>query len=404
MPRFKRTGKRNHPVENPKTRSDFVANLVLRDDQKTNRIRGTYYFAFWWTHLIAAFCLLASAISIISAAAAGFLKTDIYWTVAALRKNTAAPPEFFTDFEKINSAGLYWFFWIPLISGLFHFGLVMPAPLSRFLVQWWMTTKEYATHMRRLDEQNRYGEQNIDTNTFYFIWFEKNLLYGGSGLKHCFYGTSAAFFTVMVATLVGVTDFFLLSAVWLFTLFGFLNLWYMEYSHGHMARSAHHMAMKEVTELTGDEVPSGDITGDEGESTVFFDDKPQKREYTIEELVEAFQDRLMRLNTSWTPIVFTMISIFLPFILIIVYFSIMLAEDSGEVAWYVWTAVIYYIFYLIISITLVVCYHMDVAILADYLFLEMILSIIHVFAFVFIPLAVIFTPHADSHLYGIEVS
>jgi len=388
-----------HEPEPRKTRTGYT--LWIQGDSKAAKAeRQSYYRTFWWFHACSACILLASSIAIIITAAVGDLHTKVYITISALRKNPTPPPGLFTDFETIGDVHIFWFgIFIPLFCGvLYHLPLAIYGLPIRLFRTATMTNKEYIQFEDDYKNGvvNNYGVLEWDENPYYLAWYERNLLYGASGIKHMLYGVSSSLYTVMVAELVGVTDFFLLSAAFLLTLFGFLNLWYLEYSH---ARNLHAIKEKVQEEERGSELIAGEETDKEPdeaeEDDVFIRLTVEMKDFIVESIEN--------LGGNWVSLTLSLIGVFLPFILILTYFAVAVRADSSALNDVVYIAVSYYIYYITLTFILMWMYHMDIAFSSSYLWIELILSTFHILAYTVIVLTVVILPRDIPFFFDIEI-
>jgi hypothetical protein len=363
------------------SKQEYMKYISDKENREAAADRAFYYEWFWVMHCMAAILLLSVSVVVIVLWGIDDLKTRTYVTISALRKNPALPPKLFTDFEIIFTSRLGWTFVIPMICGLYHLVLCFPGWLIPRRAPCMLASEERELAESLLIE-NEYGQLKGNENPFYYAWFQKNLLFGASGIKFLVYGISSGLYTVLVSELVGITDFFQLSTNFLLIFFGFASLWNLEFS-----KSQHvHEVLNRTRSISRDV--------DEEDSLTQILLIPAETQAFIRDTIEDLKGYGFAFFLS-------IISIGLPFASVLVYFIIAVAEDSSGVDSSVYVAVSYFFIYIPVSLLLMLLFHMDVALSRNYMQMELILTTIHFIAYSAIILVVVLVPRDEHRLYGI---
>ncbi len=330
-------------------------------DPDNDDTKSSWYHTFHYIHLFSGMAFLAAGIVIAIFAGMGELHGQVYWTISALRENALPPPKLITDFEFFHTAHLYWVcLFIVFLPALYHLVLAAPAPIGQFFSEFFISDAMKERYFA--DDSPAHGGKIHELNPLMIMWFDHNLVFHSSPLKHIPYGMTMALFTTLVATLVGITDFILLANMWFLTVAGYMGLWKLEYDYGRQVRS---LFPKNV---------SG------------------------KELLKTAK----KLVFNWLPFWFALVLVVMPLATILAYFSIMLSEESSGVKWFVWIAVIYYFVDIIVLFASLFFYHMEVAVFHDYLYLESLLMIFRTVALIVVATTVSFGSMDEPFLYGIQ--
>ena len=353
-----------------RTREEFIGLYNNKENLLSLKVRRHYYMQFIRWKLFGLFVMAAAALAILVAGSMGELHGRVYLTYAPVEANPASPPRGRTEFDLIGEDAHLWptAFVIPLLPALYIIVLLIPDRLGV------KTAQEMNFWQSGNVATNQYGLATHLESTRYNHWFDANLVYGASGLKHFFYGLSISLMAVLAGQLVGITDLIQLIGLFMSTLFGFMMLWLTEYYYGHDMQQA----MRDV--------PRRDI-GSGAEALTTFVDAAEK------------------VVVKWMPFMFAMFSVAYPLITITVYFASLAShvEVKVEAA----TTYAFYIFMVVSIIFLLYAHHVRAdfyGLIANYMSVELIMMIINILGFTTVSLLVAFKTRDDGFLYAIELA
>ncbi len=380
-----------------KTRHTMVEWLVSNEENAVLQ-KMEYYSMFKWLKTISAFILLSCFTAIAIAAIVHAVDGRVYVTLAPLKDNNPmGPPDAYTRFDIVTTARLFYFMFIPLIAGIFNLALILPR--GAMWCDPWRLVRCLTYNINPVDSRkdfmqayenaeipsgkNEFGGTKTMDNDLFNEWFKYNLLYAGSGIKHGFYGMSASLFAVMVCELVGVTDFMQLIAAFIFTLLGYMQLWYLEYDYAYRNYDKH----------ASSKLESGRDKSDDGIRMYKGWMTPSKSQI------------------SWISFSLAIFAILYP--LIITATNLAFLESASDAKWYVWMAIITYWLHTLLILSVIAIHHADAggnmngaagAFFMDYVMMEAFMIVLHAAVYSIIPMCVIFGARNTGFLYGIEIA
>lgn len=400
----------------PETRPDVTAKWIFLNDETTKKVRIHFRHFFHWYHVICCVALTITLISIIVYGANGTFDAKTHWTYAPLERDTlpSPPKKLFTNFKIIHTAHLaITAAFIPFFALLYFLVLVLPFPLSSLIMTCFCMRKRIRglTKVEPLDPTDTAYKR---FSNVYLVWFDHNLLTGHAGLKYTFFAFSSAFLTVLVAQVVGITEFFSLFMIWVYPFFGTLILWHYEFTAGDAVAQAREIA-RSASRRGG---VSEKVEGQESVSQFGFSERTspmidQESPSVFSDLsgnvlaldnnIQAFVERLQEINLSYMPVTVAMLMVLIPFAQITTYFAEMVSEDSGNVQAYVYVSFIYFVFMVAANLTVFLLHHINFVIMKNFFVTEFIVTTIHVIGYILIPITVLAQTRDDGTIYGIAL-
>lgn len=346
----------------------------------------TWYMRLRWIHFLIGCIQLAIFITIVVFAANGELTGRVRSTTNFLYANPAAPPALASDQRTFNHPHLYWLFFVPLVCGLVHFVLGWPQHLVGEFFDFFK-----ASHQK--GDRNAYGELHGYENWLYQIWFYKNVVYELAGVKHLPYAICYALLISGIGFVVGVTDVFLVVALFMCAFASALGLWYMEYGNGKALKAYYmqkvmidtHPGLAEYAKLV-------DETGEGEERSPVATQRPG--------LVETVSSMVSRPVIMWIPYVIAFVLETFNFIVLWFFFGTMIAHNSSHIHWYVWVSMIWYTSVKVFEFATILFYWLDFYIFRCYVWMETAHLIAHAATFGVITTCIVFGSMDDGILYA----
>lgn len=334
-------------------------------------------FKWWfvrlrWIHLFIAITQLTIFGLIVGYAAADKLTGRVRSTTDFLTANPAAPPALASTLDTFNQPHLYWLFFVPLVCGIFH--LLLGWPHHRF-----------GELLASKGARNGYGELRDYQNQFYVKWYYNNVVHEMAGVKHFPYAFCYALLVTGIASVVGVTNVFLMIALFMLAFVSALGLWYMEYGNGKALKA--YYQQKETFLNNKDLKDTADkIDGDSSGNR--------------EGLLEAITNLVARPVIMWIPYAIAFVSETLIFVVLWSYFGKMIAHNAGSIHWYVYFAMIWYTTVKVFEFLSIWFYWLDFYIFKCYIWMEVAHLIGHALTFGAIVSVIVFGSMDDGVLYA----